>query len=267
MATFKLTIEYDGTPFRGFQMQKNPEIHTIQGELQKTISSIFDIPIKIYVAGRTDTGVHALNQVIHFKTEKEFSPAQLHRALNGRLHKAISVKKVELAPETFHARHSSLARKYIYLVDNSRHPSALYKDRSYWYPRKLDLELMRRCCALLEGNHDFRLFAKNTAKVENTVRTLDVAQIYSEKDFQISAPDELKTLFQPRPDMLMFFFKSKSFLHSQVRIMVGNIIEVGVGNIPIGDLESMLIPDSCLSPKAVKIPGGGLYIAGIDYPP
>jgi tRNA pseudouridine38-40 synthase len=266
---YKLTISYDGTPFSGFQLQKGTKIKTVQSELNQTLSMLFDAPVNVHCAGRTDTGVHALSQVVHFESDREFSFELLQIALNGQLHKSISVKKIEIAPPGFHARFSAKYRSYVYIVDNSPCPTPFLKNRAYWIPKALDIEKMKEACDLLEGHHDFLLFSKFSPDVENTVKTLQTAKVYSGKNLRIAdspiTSNIINDIFGIRENLIFFYFRSKSFLHSQVRLMVGNLIEVGKGKMTVDDIRRMLQKDRTVKSSGSKIPGSGLYLAKVEY--
>lgn len=268
MANYKLVIQYMGTGFSGFQIQKGQKRPTVQGELQGVLSRIFGFPVMVKCAGRTDTGVHALQQVVSFNAEREMNPHLLRRGLNGLLKgRGISVSSVELMDERFHARFTAKSRHYAYLVNNSPVPSALWWDRSFWFPRKLNMAPMVEAMALLRGEHDFTRFSKDSSEIEKTVRTLDTAEIYSGEDLRSggTVPGIIPPLFEPGEDFYVFYFSALSFLHSQVRLMVGNLLEVGIGAMSVDDIAGMLIPGSVTPSCATNPPGGGLYLLRVDY--
>lgn len=299
---YKLIIEYDGTLFSGFQIQKNPKLKTVQGVLQQTLSKIFNLPIKIYGAGRTDTGVHALGQVIHFCSEKEMSPAKIQRALNGLLRQTISVRDAVFADEDFHARHSAKTRHYVYIIDNAPSPSALLVNRAYWVPRRLDVMKMKNAVRLYEGEHDFSRFVKKGKEIANPVRSIDCAALFTSDEIKVTVPKiergssvgfsgsasvvpfgesalfpvtpqpaevsplaEISRAFLQKEGLIYVYFCGRSFLHSQVRFMAGNLIEIGLGKMTIPNLERMLKVDWTFKSKAENIPGHGLYFLKVDY--
>ncbi|MCE1247179.1 MAG: tRNA pseudouridine(38-40) synthase TruA [Firmicutes bacterium] len=179
MVNYKLTLSYDGSFFAGFQIQRNPEIQTIQGELQRVLSLIFDTPIKIHAAGRTDTGVHATQQVISFRHERLMKEFNLRRAANGLLNGPIAIQSVEYEKDDFNARYSARCRHYIYILDNNPYPDALLHTRAYWYPLPLNVEKMNTGAKLFEGKHDFRNFAKGLEDIETTERRILKAGVFS----------------------------------------------------------------------------------------
>jgi len=299
MVNYKATISYDGTQFSGFQTQKTPGVYTVQDKIQSVLSRIFNKPMKINGAGRTDTGVHALGQVINFKAEREMSPKNLQKALNGLLDDAVSVLDVEIADPDFHARYSAKSRKYLYIVDNSSYPNALTRNRTYRYPYRLDLNAMKQAIKLFEGEHDFRRFAKGVKEIENTRRSIISAEIITSSDIENSYATSFPPSFEgrlrgrvnktkenrsgktlkenqkiisainkvilPSNRLIFFYFKGLSFLHSMVRLMVGNLIEVGKGNLTHENIGKMLKSDNSVISRALNVPGKGLYLVGVDY--
>jgi len=278
MANYKLVIQYDGTPFSGFQAQKNQSNPTIQDEIQGVLSQIFNKPIKVITAGRTDAGVHAIGQVINFHVKKEMPLPSLLRALNSLLHEAVSVSSVEIAPPDFHSRYSAKSRKYVYILDTSPHPSALWRNRTYWHPRPLDIKKMKEAIIHFRGEHDFSRFAKRIKDIENRRRKLIQADILSGAEivnyFSIFNPNHvrissgveyIRQILIPQGDFIYFYFEGQAFLHSMVRLMVGNLIEVGLGNLSPGDIKKMLEPDFSIKSNAANIPGQGLYLVGVEY--
>ncbi|MFP4499246.1 MAG: tRNA pseudouridine(38-40) synthase TruA, partial [Vulcanimicrobiota bacterium] len=218
MVTYKLTIQYLGTEYAGFQIQNRSSFITVQGKVQNVLSRIFDEEIKTVVAGRTDSGVHALGQVVSFTANNFRKPARLIYALNKLLPGDITVNGIELMDDSFHARYSALRRNYLYILDNSAEPSALYHNRAFWMSRKLDLPNMKKAIRLFKGTHDFALFAKNIKEAGTTIRSVDEAEIFAGNEVETSISSELiKKLFEPRKDFIYFRFTAPSFLHSQVR--------------------------------------------------
>lgn len=294
LVNYKLTIQYDGTLFAGFQVQGDPRIVTVQGEIQKLLSMLFNSDIQISCAGRTDTGVHALGQVVSFRSEKEVDIPKLKRALNGLFRGTITVSSIELMPPRFHARFTANARKYVYILDNSPEPQALLRNRAYWFPVPLDVEKMKETAPFFMGRHDFTRFSKNIRELEKPVRDLDRAEILTVGDYYDSvfskgsswsdpvknsscnnrmedSPSEISPLYYisqlliPHRNLIFFYFEGKSFLHSMVKIMVGSLIKVGLGAMKPEDLKKMLEPDFEVKSTAVNVPGYGLYLVGVGY--
>lgn len=246
MKNFKLILEYEGTDFCGWQFQ--PGQRTVQGHLEEQIKKIFKKDIHCIASGRTDSGVHALGQVAHFKADTIMKPAQIHRALNAFLDRDVSVAKIQVVPLDFHAQYSVKNKTYRYTILNRSYPSAFWRNRAYFYPHKLNLSLMRQAARLIKGRHDFKCFqaASERSKVKNTVRTLSQLSIVKEGDFiHISAT-------------------SNGFLYRMVRNIVGTLLAVGSGKISKDVIPSLLKEkDRKLSPPTA--PGHGLCLMKVRY--
>lgn len=239
---YKCIVMYDGTNFHGFQIQE--ELRTVQLEIENVLKIITKVPTKIYPAGRTDTGVHAYNQVFHFDTDVVMKEYQMKNAINSRLPRDIYIKKVEIVDENFHARYNAKIKEYHYIIDLGEYNPLLTNYR-YYYKHKLDINKMIDASKIFIGTHDFKAFTKNH-KIENTVRT-----IYS-IDFDIN--DKVITIK----------FKGNGFLHNMVRIIVAMLIEVGNDRKTKEDLENILASKNrLLAPKTA--PANALYLVNIEY--
>lgn len=239
---YKCIVMYDGTNFHGFQIQE--DLRTVQLEIENVLKIITKVPTKIYPAGRTDTGVHAYNQVFHFDTDVEMKEYQMKNAINSRLPRDIYVKKVEIVDENFHSRYNAKIKEYHYIIDLNEYNPLLTNYR-YYYKHKLDINKMIDASKIFVGTHDFKAFTKNH-KIENTVRT-----IYS-IDFDIN--DKVITIK----------FKGNGFLHNMVRIIVAMLIEVGNDRKTKEDLENILVSKNrLLAPKTA--PANALYLVNIEY--
>jgi tRNA pseudouridine38-40 synthase len=207
MPTYKLTVEYDGTKFHGWQFQ--PELRTVQGELQKALKVFLRQDIVLHAAGRTDTGVHALGQVASFRYEQELDPALTQRSLNGILKHDAVVKRVEIVADDFHARFSAIARQYFYVL--SRTPVAIGRHYAFFCKLPLDLERMQRACPPLVGEHDFRAFCESRTEDPHFLSRVDLAQ------------------WEDQGERWIFRIRANRFLRSMVRILVGTMIDIGRG--------------------------------------
>ncbi len=267
MERYKAVIEYDGTCFSGFQIQKTPGIITVQGRLEEVLSKIFACHIKVCGAGRTDSGVHATGQVIHFDAPGPMDAEKLTRAINGLLKGEVSVSSLSPVPGDFHARFDAVGRHYLYLLDNSPGPRALLHRRAWHHSVHLDVALMRDGISRLVGTHDFTLFAKGIGEIENRVRSLSHGEIITGDQLSLSCslPFPLPMGID-RPGMILFYFYGPSFLHSQVRLMVGNLVLTGKKAIEPDHIDKMLTGDHRYATGAVNVPGYGLYLAKVDYP-
>jgi len=220
MRNLKLTLEYDGTAYRGFQVQA--EGPTIQGELERALREVLRQPVRVVGAGRTDAGVHALGQVVSFRCHWPHSATALGRALNAHLPEDIVVLEAEEAEDRFHARFSARSREYRYTVLNREAPPAIGRQYCYHFARKLDLEPMREACRLLIGEHDFASFAGAGERALSTVRCLE--QAGCERD----------------GDKIYFDFRARSFLPHMVRNLVGTLLQVGTGRIGVERFAAIL---------------------------
>jgi tRNA pseudouridine38-40 synthase len=201
----KLTLEYDGTPFHGWAAQ--PGLPTVEGVLRAALERTFASARNVAVAGRTDTGVHALGQVVTADVDGGPPPARAAEALNTSLPDEVSVVAAEEAAADFHARHSARSRSYRYRIHRRRTPSPFEQRRSWWLPRPLDEDDLAEAAALLLGEHDFRAFTPTETQHEVFVRVVEAAH------------------WHRRDDMLEFEITADSYLRHMVRTLVGTMIE------------------------------------------
>lgn len=210
MPRFKLTIEYDGTPFCGWQRQKG--LPTIQQTLEDAFSDFLGSETLVWGSGRTDTGVHAKGQVAHIDCLKDYTPLKIQGAMNKRLQSVpISILGVEEVDETFHARFSATSRAYEYKILNRRTPPAIEKNRVLWVAHPLDVDLMAEAGSYLIGHHDFSSFRDSRCQSSTPLKTLDHLSV------------------EKNGDMIVIKTHARSFLHHQVRNMVGTLKRVGEG--------------------------------------
>jgi tRNA pseudouridine38-40 synthase len=245
MPRYKLTIEYDGTPFSGWQIQDNAL--TVQGALEAAVKAICGADVRVHGAGRTDAGVHALGQVAHCDIEKNFSPGRLRDGLNAHLRpRPIAVLSAEIVPDAFEARFSAAKRHYLYRIKNTRANLALDVGRVWRVPRKLDDEAMQQAARRLLGKHDFTTFRDAECQARSPVKTLDQLDVVRN-----GAAINIVT-------------SARSFLHSQVRSMVGSLVWVGEGRWSADDLAAALAARDrgACGPVA---PPQGLYLVRVEY--
>lgn len=245
MPRYRMTIEYDGRPYRGFQAQA--DLATVQGSLERAARRFCGEDVRVNAAGRTDTGVHALGQVIHIDIEKDWRPEVVRNAINAHLvPEPISVLDVEIAVGDWHARFSATERRYIYRILNRESPPALDRGR-VWHVRKpLDAEAMHAAAQTLLGHHDFTTFRDLACQAKSPMKTMDVARVRREGD------------------EVVLEFASRSFLHRQVRSMAGTIAEVGVGRWEVQDVRAALEARDRTACGPVA-PSDGLYLTGVRY--
>jgi tRNA pseudouridine38-40 synthase len=245
MPRFKLILEYDGAPFVGWQRQDNGL--SVQEALEEALAAMTAERATVHGAGRTDAGVHALGQVAHVDLEREWDPFRLAEGLNALLHPhPIAVLKSQCAGGDFDARRSASARYYLYRIVNRRAPLTLERGRAWRVKPPLDAGSMHEAAQALVGRHDFSTFRDAQCQAKSPIRTLDRLDVMRDGDevhIQASA---------------------LSFLHRQVRSIVGSLVEVGLGRWNAGQLKAALeaADRGRCGPVA---PACGLYLAGVDY--
>lgn len=243
MSKYKLTLEYDGTGYSGWQTQKNAR--SIQRTLIEAARGLFGQQVDVQGAGRTDAGVHALAQVAHLDMQKALPPKAVLEGLNDRLPANINVLRVEKAPARFHARHSALSRSYLYLV--SRRRTAFGKRYVWWVRDALNVERMRAAGLLFEGLHDFVSFAdRRLDRNASTQAKIDRVEIVETES------------------LIAFRFTGSHFLWRMVRRMVGVLVEVGRGNLTAADVRDMLASFS-ETPAHHTAPPSGLFLLQVRY--
>ncbi len=239
-----LGVEYDGTPYCGWQSQS--EKCGVQDFLESAIAKIAEHPIRTHAAGRTDTGVHALMQVVHFDTETARPDSAWVRGVNAFLPTSVRVQWANLVDDEFHARFSAKQRCYQYLLVNQPTAPAIHADKTGWYHLHLDIKAMQTAIAYLQGEHDFSAFRASECQAKSPVRNLSVASINAYGDF------------------IVFNFSANAFLQHQVRNMVGALVYVGKGKYPPEFIKSLLEnKDRTLSPPTFS--PSGLYLTGVAY--
>ncbi|MDD5454536.1 MAG: tRNA pseudouridine(38-40) synthase TruA [Candidatus Ratteibacteria bacterium] len=249
MPNYKLTIEYKGTHYHGWQRQKAKI--TVQGVIEQTLRRIFKQKITLIGQGRLDAGAHALGQVAHFKARRGFPPLNLKRALNGQLPSDIRIKNVQIADENFHARYSARARHYKYIVYNSERSVWLEKF-AYFYPYDLNIKKMREGAKCLLGKHDFSCFQSAGSPVKSTVKTIKSVEIKKEN---LNFPGKISVV---RIDI-----KADAFLYRMVRNIVGTLLEIGRDRIPSDEIKKILRVKT--RRKSQTVPAYGLYLIDVKY--
>jgi tRNA pseudouridine38-40 synthase len=245
MPRYKLTIEYDGAPFSGWQIQQNGP--SVQGALEAAVKAISGEEVRMHGAGRTDAGVHALGQVAHCDIAKRFAPGRLRDGLNAHLRpQPIGVLEAEIVAESFEARFSAIRRHYLYRIVNRRANLAIDAGRVWRVPRPLDADAMHKAAQRLVGKHDFSTFRDSECQARSPEKTLDQLDVVRNGEAV-----NIRT-------------SARSFLHSQVRSMVGSLVWVGEGRWSTDDLVAALEARSRAACGPVA-PPDGLYLVRVDY--
>jgi tRNA pseudouridine38-40 synthase len=245
MPRYRLTVEYDGGPYKGFQAQDG--VASVQDALERAILGFSGERLRLQAAGRTDTGVHATGQVIHFDLAKDWRAEVVRDAMNAHLvPEPISILSAELAADDFHARFSATGRRYLYRILDRRSPAALERARVWWVKTPLDAGLMHAAAQALIGTHDFTTFRDTHCQSKSPVKTLDqVAVMRVGEEVQVT-------------------LAARSFLHRQVRSIVGSLAEVGVGRWSPQRLAAALAAADRTACGQVA-PAHGLYLTGVTY--
>jgi tRNA pseudouridine38-40 synthase len=245
MPRYRLIIEYDGTSFSGWQRQA--ERPSVQQALEEAIAAMSGETVTTQAAGRTDAGVHALGQVAHFDLSKEWDPFRIREALNYHLRpQPVAIIAAEAVDDTFEARFSATARHYEYRILTRRAPPVIERDHVWHIPKTLDAEAMDHAASLILGTHDFTTFRSSECQANSPLRTLDAFAVRRELDHIIVTAS------------------ARSFLHHQVRSMVGSLRMVGEGKWSPSDFRAALDARD-RSRCGAMAPSSGLYLTGVSY--
>ena len=245
MPRYRLLVEYDGRPYRGYQAQG--ELPSVQSSIERAVKAFCGEELRLQAAGRTDTGVHATGQVLHIDLEKDWKPAVVRDALNAHLvPEPIAILAVDIPGGDWHARFSAKERRYLYRILNRKSPPALDQGRVWHVKKPLDVAAMHEAAQALIGKHDFTTFRDVQCQAKSPVKTLDLASVRREGEY------------------VLLEFASRSFLHRQVRSMTGSLAEVGAGRWTAADLKAALeaADRTACGPVA---PPDGLYFTGVSY--
>ena len=244
MSTYKLTIEYDGTAYAGWQYQ--PDQPTVQERLESVLHRITQTSISVIAAGRTDAGVHALGQVISFRSNKHLTEPEWMRALNGLLPQDIGITSIETVSDTFHARYSALAKIYEYRILNARARSPLNRHRVWHIPQSLNISAMQEASTLFLGTHDCSALQGSRTDTENPICTIQQLTLTYEDS------------------ILRIHIQADRFLKQMVRTLVGTLVEIGHGKRNPADITNILKSSDrrCAGKTA---PPQGLYLIRVLY--
>lgn len=247
--TWKLTLEYDGTRYSGWQEQKNAR--TVAGEIRGVAEQFLQAEVELHGSGRTDAGVHALAQVAHLRAKLRSAPRpeELRRALNSDLPADISILRVEPVGNDFHARHDAVLRSYLYQISTRKR--AFEKRYVWWVKERLDVERMQSAAAMLAGRHDFECFrAPDPSKPhESTIVVVDSARVWMDGD------------------LVLFRIEASHFLWRMVRRIAGVLVRLGLHEITLADFEALLAArcDKRFDVAAWTAPAAGLFLEQVTY--
>lgn len=245
MRNIKLVIEYDGKEFNGWQ--KQPNKLNIQGTIEKAIETITKEKVDLIASGRTDAGVHALGQVANFKTNSNIPIDKFAIAINSNLKKSIIIKSAEEVDERFHSRLSCKKKTYRYIINNSKYGTAIYRNLETCIKEKLDIEKMKEAIKYFEGEHDFKAFKASGTSSKSSVRTIYKAEVIEKEN-----------------DRIYIELTGNGFLYNMVRIIVGTLVEVGIGRIKPEDIKK-IIESKDRKNAGKTLPPQGLYLLKVDY--
>ena len=246
MPRYKFIIEYDGAPFTGWQIQDHTL--TVQGALEKAVHELTGEKVRVHGAGRTDAGVHALGQVAHIDLARAFDIGKLRDGTNAYLRPhPIAVLSAEMVGDDFEARFSAIKRHYVYRIVNRRADLTVALGRAWRVPRPLDVSQMQEAANHLIGQHDFTTFRSTECQAQSPVKTLDQLDVVREGE------------------AITVYTSARSFLHNQVRSMVGSLMWVGEGRWTPDDMRNALNAKDRAACGVVS-PPDGLYLARVDYP-
>ncbi|MBY0754240.1 tRNA pseudouridine(38-40) synthase TruA [Clostridium sardiniense] len=248
MRNLKLTLQYDGTRYKGFQKQnqKGSNVVTIQGKLENVLSKMTGEEIKIIGCGRTDSGVHAENYIANFTTNSVMTCEKMFKYLLEYLPEDIAIKSIKNVSERFHSRYNVKSKTYVYTIDNNTYRNVFLKKYAYYIDSELDIEKMKEAAKLLVGTHDFESFTSLKGKKKSTIRTINYIDI-SKKDGIIKVE-----------------VNGNSFMLNMVRILAGTLIEVGLDKIQVKDINE-IIEAKDRARAGHRAPAHGLCLKELQY--
>ena len=242
-----LTVEYDGSRFNGWQLQRGSDARSVQSALESAVSAVADSPVRLYCAGRTDAGVHATNQVVHFDSPNERAPRAWLLGCNANLPDSVAVRHAQIVPGDFHARFSARSRRYRYLIYNREVRSALTPRYLTWVRQPLQAEDMHREAQALLGERDFTSFRAAACQSSTPMRHVDFIEV------------------QRRGELVIIDIQANAFLHHMVRNIAGTLIAVGKGRCePAWVADLLERRDRSLAADTAA--AAGLYLVGVEYP-
>ena len=248
---FKLTLQYDGTDFHGWQMQY--ELRTVQGELKRALSLIDGREVVVHGSGRTDAGVHAEGQVANAEMERDITPEKLRAAINANVGADLRVMEAAIVPDDFHARYWARGKTYLYRIINGKIRSPFWSRYAHQEARALDLNSMRQCAQLFLGEHDWTAFSSAQSDAETRVRTITRCEVRERYDERA------------RARMIEMTMSADGFLRYMVRSIAGTLMAVGRGEMDCAKVSGA-IESGDRSLAGATAPACGLTLVSVDYP-
>lgn len=247
MRNFRITIQYEGTRYQGWQRQDSTE-NTIQGKLEAILAKMTGLDfVQVDGSGRTDAGVHALGQVANFKIDTKLSAAEVMDYINQYLPGDIGVIAIREMPERFHSRLNAKKKTYCYRIWNAKIPCVFARRYVYELPEPLDLDAMRKAAACLVGTHDYKAFTSNKKSRKSTIRTIDAILIDREGS------------------EVVIIYSGDGFLYHMVRILTGTLIEVGLGKREPASVKTLFEKDASRDLSGALVPAKGLCLVEVQY--
>jgi len=243
MPTYRLTLEYDGGRYHGWQVQQNAK--SVAGALHRAIADAGFEVVELGGSGRTDAGVHALAQVAHLRLRRKEDPEKLRLAINDRLPADIHVLALSAAAERFHARHDAVSRAYLYQIATRR--TAFHKRYVWWVKRKLDVDAMQAAALAIVGRHDFHAFCERPQEQSSTLVVVEAAEVI------------------PVEGLILVRLVASHFLWKMVRRLVGAFVRVGSHELPVATMRALLEGEAELAPAEWTAPPSGLFLERVLY--
>ena len=253
MRNIKLEISYDGTKYYGWQKQKDKK--TVQETIEKAIHEITGNEVKLIGSGRTDRGVSAISQVANFLDESKFDIQKYEKAINSRLKREyITINNVEEVDIDFNSRFNAKQKTYIYIINNQKQRGTITREHEYYYPYSLDVVAMNEAIQEIVGKHNFKCFEAAGSKRDSTIRTIYDAKVYEEKINNIMDNSE----------RIIISVTGNGFLYNMMRIIAGTMLEVGIGNIKVEDIKTIIEKEDRKN-AGKTLPPEGLILKEVKY--
>ena len=264
MRNIRLTLAYDGTNYVGWQVQPNGP--TVQAELEAAVKKLTGETVRVIASGRTDSGVHALGQVVNFPTESRIAAAQFCPGLENFLPDDIAVLEADVVADDFHATYSATRKRYRYIIHNSRKRAPALRNFVWRYAVPLDVDAMQAAADVLLGRHDFRCFESEYGRRASSVRTIFEASFARRAVWDVWQRLSLGDAITATGEFITFDVVADGFLYNMVRAIVGTLVHVGRGRWSVDDVRK-IVASQDRSQAGETAPPQGLYLVEVDYEP